>query len=196
MPPKPAWSTAHGRRAARGRHLPALGHARQRALRHARRWHWLLARTVAAGDRTTVGAAARRNDAWRRDVLGNRAAAWACRRLTAHASSVWHRRDTINRLTVGFVEDTAKFESKLGADNLDQSQRTNTWRSGNRRARRHLALRPVRHQGGVCAHWAVPLDFFEHRAIYAGTSISQGHAPARKRSAMPMSIQREFPAGN
>src|SRR3546814_12644639 len=55
------------------------------------------------GDRTTVGAAARRYDAWRREVLGNRAAAWACRRLTAHASSVWHRRDTINRLTVGFL---------------------------------------------------------------------------------------------
>lgn len=33
-----------------------------------------------------------------------------------------------------FVLDTLKFESKLGADNIDQSQRTNTWRSGNRRA--------------------------------------------------------------
>ena len=33
-----------------------------------------------------------------------------------------------------FMADTHWLESKLGADNLDQSQRTNTWRSGNRRA--------------------------------------------------------------
>jgi hypothetical protein len=36
LPPKPAWSIARGRRAARGRHLPAQRHARQRALRDAR----------------------------------------------------------------------------------------------------------------------------------------------------------------
>lgn len=69
--------------------------------------------------------------------------------------------------------DTLEFESKLGADNIDQPQRTNTWRSRNRRARRHLALRPVRHQGGVRAHWEVSLDFLEHSAIHAGTSVSQ-----------------------
>lgn len=33
-----------------------------------------------------------------------------------------------------FMADTHRFESKLGADNLDQPQRTNTWRPGNRRA--------------------------------------------------------------
>jgi type IV secretory pathway VirD2 relaxase len=60
----------------RGRHLPTQRHARQRALRHARRRYGVLADAVEAGNRTAIGSATRRDVARRRRVMGSWAATW------------------------------------------------------------------------------------------------------------------------
>lgn len=82
-------ASTHRRRSARGRHLPAFHHARQRSLCDARWRHGIQPSAVAGSHRTTAEAADRCDYAWRRGAVGT------CTRTRA-SHPIRHGRDQKN----------------------------------------------------------------------------------------------------